>query len=215
MRGKKLLVIVIVLGLVSFGAAFVLTQMFQGSPEVAKTEEMIRREKAEATALAGAELLNFAPRELELHKLIKDLRRKHDAHAERVLELDRREAQIKMAVTELKTDASTLETLRVELAAPLVRLKEMKQAIDKTRVVIRQEEDVKLKSLAKTFAAMVPERSGEIITSMCADERIDHAAKIVWYMADRDRAKLLAAITDAKVTAKLLDRFTKIRQEKG
>jgi len=215
MSGKKLLVIMGVLGLVSFATAFVLTQMFRTAPEVRKTEEMIRQEQADRAALAGVETLKLGPREIELEKLIKELKRKRAELHQRTRNLEQREKRIQVAINQLKAEAAELETLRVQLAAPLVRLNELKQGIDKTRVMIAQSEDAKLKALAKTFAAMPPESSGGIITSMCADERIDHAAKIVWYMNDRDRAKLLAAITDAKVTGMLLERFTKIQQEKG
>ena len=215
MSGKKLLVIMIVLGLVSFGAAFVVTQMFQEPPEVAKSPKEIRIEKEKQTALAGAELLKLGPRELELEKLIKDLTRKHDLHRRRMRQLDRREQQIKIAVAELKASSAALEAQRIELTAPLVRLKELMDDIRKDRVVIKLEEEEKLRSLAKTFAAMAAESSGSIITSMCTDERIDHAVKIVWYMPDRDRAKLLAAMTNPLARDKLLNKFTKIQQEKG
>ena len=213
MSGKKLLVIAAVLGLMSFGVAFVLTQMFQTSPEVRKTAAEIEQEKADRTAQVGEEMLKLGPSEIELGKLIKELKRRKMELYERTRDLDEREKRIKMAATELKKDSIAMETLRVELAAPLVRLEQRMQALEQMLITIKEVEVANLKTMAKTFAAMSPEVSGPIVTSMCSDTRINRVAKIVFFMSDRDRAKLFGGIVDPTTRVKLIDEITKVTQQ--
>ena len=212
MTGKKWLIVMVVLGLASFGGALVLTRMFSQSPELAKTEEMIRREEVEKKAQAGADLLKLAPREVDLEKLISDLRRKKRGLAQRLRALDEREKQVKIAADQLKTASLELENMRVQLAAPLVRLKGLIQSLEDTHVRIEQEEGEKLQAIAKTLASVAAERSSRIIVAMCAAGRVSDAAKILSNIPVRQRAKLLDSVTDESVTTRLLDELRTIEQ---
>ena len=215
MRGKKLLIVMIALGLVSFGGAFVLTQMLQGPPETAGSAETGGSAEDDSALAGGADREQLSGREVDLEKLIDDLQREKEELDQRLRALDEREQRITIAADQIKKASLELESMRVQLAAPLVRLKGLIQNLEDTRVLIPKEQVARLQDNAKTLAAMTAERSAGIITSMCAGERMDDAARVLWFVPDRDRAKLLGAMTDEKVTADLLDIVKKIRQEEG
>ena len=215
MSGKKLLIIMIVLGLVTFSGAFVLTRVFQESPETSGSGKTGGGAEAESTPLAGAETVMLSPREIALEKLIGDLQHEKQQLDQRLQALNERKQRITIAADQIKTASLELESMRVQLAAPLIPLKGLIQNLEDTRILIPKEQVARLQDNAKTLAAMTADRSAGIVTSMCAGERMDDAARVVWFMPDRDRAKMFGAMLDEKVVAELLDRVKKIRQEEG
>lgn len=215
MSGKKMLIIMVVLGLVAFSGAFVLTRVFQESPETPESGKTGGGAESESTPLAGAETVMLSPREVALEKLISDLQHEKQQLDQRLRALNERKQRIAIAADQIKTASLELESMRVQLAAPLIPLKGLIQNLEATRILIRKEQVARLEDNAKTLAAMTADKSAGIVTSMCAGERMDDAARVVWFMPDRDRAKMLGAMPDDKVVAELLDRVKKIRQEEG
>jgi len=215
MSGKKLVIVAAVLGVVSFAVSFVLTQMFGPDPVLESTAVQTTAEQAKTMALSGLESMQLTVRESKLENLINELNRQKKELSRRSRALDDRERQINVAAGQLAEAARELESMRLQLAAPLVRLKSLKKSLDETRLIITREERVNLQGIAKTYEAMNTESSGKVIEAMCKGNQIRDAAKILQFMTDRGRAKLLSSLTDQALTAQLFDMMKKIRQEEG
>lgn len=210
MSGKKLMIVVVALGLVSFAGAFVMTQMFQPEANLAMSPEELRRGQEEKTTVAGIEAMKMGDN-AQLENLIKEVENEKVRLARRGRDLDAREQGIQIAAGKLQEAARELESMRLGLAAPLVKLKGAKKALEETRVKIKLEEVANLKNIAKTVEAMDTESGGKLIEGMWKSQQ-DDAAKCVYYMTERGRAKLLSSMSPALV-AELFKEMKKIQQE--
>ena len=215
MGGKKLMIVMGVLGVVTFAAAFVLTQMLRPAAEPEISPREASREEARRMAVTGLESMQLGLRESKLENLINDLNRQKTELRLRNRAMDERERRIKLASGQLAEASRELESMRLQLAAPLVRLKGLKKSLEATRLIITREETVNLKGIAKTYEAMATDSSSKAFEAMCKGNQMKDAAKILQFMSDRGRAKLLSSMPDQALTAQLLDMMKTIRQEEG
>jgi len=216
MSGKKLMIMVVALGVVSFAGTFVMTQMFQPAVNFAMSPEKLSQEEKEKTTLAGIEAMNIGDN-VQLDNLMQEVERERDQLTLRERDMDDREQRIQMALEQLQEKTRELESMRLQLAGPLVKLKGLKRDLEQTRLKIAMEEELNLKNNAKTIEQMDPEAGSKLIEEMCDVEKgqIDDAAKYLHYMSDRGKAKLLSNITNPDVTVELLKRMKTIQQEEG
>ena len=201
MNGKKLIVVVSVLAVASFTVAFLVTAMMSDSPQPASATSGDEKVGAQTAALAKAE--HLLPRGQQLEDLIRTVGQKIAEVDRRDRQLDEREKRLAVAQEALRKDAQALDSMRVKLASPLLRLKEMKAEIDSSRVIIRRTEAVNLKRIAKIYEKMPSEQGGATLARMCRNNQIDDAAKILHLMTEKGAAKILGAIPDDKINGEL------------
>lgn len=214
MSGKKLIIVMAVLGVVSFAGTFVLSRWLGGSNSPSdsnKNAKELEEQNPETQALAKIEALT--PKGQQLEQLIKEIRKKTLDVRRKSRELNEREKHIRIAREQLNKDAKDLESLRVQLAAPLLRLKEMMEELKRTRVNITKLETASLKRIAKVYEKMDTEKSGKQLMGMCANNQMDDAAKILHFMSTKGKAKVLAEITDTKLATQLVNKMKKVREE--
>jgi septal ring factor EnvC (AmiA/AmiB activator) len=213
MSGKKLLIVMGLVAVVCFGAAFVLTMLAGSSGEVAPptAETAVALDASAGAALAQIETLN--PREQQLDELIREVRQRIEAVRRRSREQDEREKRLEMLQEQLQKDAKELETLRVQLAAPLIRLREIRDELAKTRVQIAREEQTNLMRTAKIYEKMPGEQGGRLLQGMCENEQIEDAVKILFYMSEKGVARLMAEFPDESLAAELFTRLKTVREE--
>jgi len=213
------IVIVVVLGGVSFAASFFIGQLTSGPPQAAQaTSGQAGQTAAELTAPSDMSLPSgmteptIHMKERELDYLIKELRLKLEAVAAREMQVDKREKRLALAEKLLKQQADELENLRLQLIAPLTRLREEQAKLRNALVTISQQEEANLKRTAKIYERMDPEKGGEIFTSMCRNNQEQDVVKILYFMSDRMAAKVLAAIADTQLAARLCESLKKVTQ---
>lgn len=211
MNGKKLIIVVGVLGVISFAAAFILTGMVSPSPQETAEQDQAEPVSPEAAILAKADTL--APKGEYLEDMIRTVMQKDAEVRRRTKELDEREKRLKIAHDVLSKDAKTLDNLRVQLAAPLLRLKEMKREIDDSRIVIRTTEVENLKRMAKVYEKMSPDDGGATLTGLCKNSQVEDVAKLLHLMTEKGAAKILATMKDDKLTSELFKRLKSMGME--
>jgi len=214
MSGKKLIIIVAVLALASFGGTFVMTQMLQPKVEPVMTPEKLKRAEQDKTTLAGIEKTAMGDR-VQLGSLIEEVKRLKVKLTRETQALAEREKRIQISAGQLQEAARELESMRLQLAAPLVKLKGLKQELEETRLKITLEETANLKNNAKTLEQMKSDKASKMLEDMCKGSQMEDAARLLHFTNDRTKGDLLSNITDTTVTAKLFDMLKKIRQEEG
>lgn len=210
MLNMKKIIILGVAAALSFGAAFFLS----GKP--APAPHATSKPAPEPTADAGLETVTaptLGAKEKELDDLIKAVKEKSEELARRQEKVAQRERRLAMVQGQVKDQAGELESLRLALVTPLARLKEAKDQLDRSRVVIQAEERENLKRSAKIYETMDPERSGLILAEMCTTNQDDDVARILYLMSDRMAGKVLAALPDKTLAAKLMTKIKKIREQ--
>jgi flagellar motility protein MotE (MotC chaperone) len=121
----------------------------------------------------------------------------------------------------IKKDIEELNNLRIELASIVTNLKSDRDKLLKSRVMIANAEKANLVSIAAAYDKMDSASAGKILTNMSkmqdssGDGSFDDAVKILHYMTERTKAKLLAGLvtSEPKLAAVLCQRLKQIIEE--
>ncbi len=235
---KKQIIIAAGAGLLSFGVTFAAAFMLLGpappppEPAASQQTETPEQPTVESTAVFPADMQITERRETKkglsekrLNSLVYEVREKINDYQGKVRGLEVREARLQMTQETLKNDIDELNGIRVELATLVVNLKEQRKLLLETRTQIEESEKANLASIAATYDKMDPASASKIIRNMCASQvetgrvrggAMDDAVKILFYMTERTKAKLLAELvaTEPKLTAVLCQRLKEIVEQK-
>jgi hypothetical protein len=233
---KKVIIITAAAGLVSFAGAFVfawLTQPSQVSlPGDLKQPALAGNEfepglGQSQTVVAASVPMTKAMTEQQLKNLVQDVREKMQEYNNRLQAIGVRERRLQLSQDVLKEDIENLENLRIELTSIIANFKSEQDRLLKSRLEIAQTEKTNLVLLAATYDKMEVASAGKILTNLCAakdtnnkqaigsgnvSSSFDDAVKILHYMTDRTKAKLLAelATSEPALAAALCKRLKQI-----
>jgi flagellar motility protein MotE (MotC chaperone) len=161
----------------------------------------------------------------QLKSLVFEVREKIREYEEKSKELEVRESRLQITQETLKKDIEELNRLKVDTATLVATLKEQRNRLLETRAVIEQSEKANLTAIAATYDKMDSASASKIINSMCAKQMeagkfqggaIDDAVRILYYMTERTKAKLLAEMvsSEPKLAALLCQRMKLISEGK-
>jgi flagellar motility protein MotE (MotC chaperone) len=207
---KTQIIMLIAAGLLSFSASFGVSWFKQNRavpldlPTEMESASGLPRPSAanarESFSYAGggrgddaAEPLGMTERQLQ--HLIYDIREKMREYNTRQKELDEEAKRIQIARQSLEQDVEQLNQLREKLDTTLAALKEKEINIQNTLIAIDEVERGNLQRLATTYDRMDPEQAGKIMMSMAAGNQLQDVVKILYYMNDRNAARVLGAIS--------------------
>ena len=237
---KKQIIIAAAAGLLSFIMAFAVAFMLGKSHKPAPAAKS-SQQKGNAGAQAKAESskkdqadsqkededteLNKKLNDKQLKSLVYEVREKIHDYETKSRELEVREARLQLTQETLKKDIEELNQMRVEMASLVANLKEQRTKLLETRVEIAQSEKTNLTSIAATYDKMDAASASKILNSMCAKQMesgrlqggpIDDAVKILFYMTERTKAKVLGEMvsTEPKLAAVLCARLKEIVEQK-
>ena len=144
--------------------------------------------------------------EKQLKDLVYQVREKMQEYNRKLQTLELQEQRLQIAQDSLKNDIENLNKLRVELASIVAGIKSERDMLLNSRVKIAQAEKANLTKIAATYDKMDPEAAAKILTNMSqtqtgrGDRNFDDAVKILNYMTERTKAKLIAAIAETEPT---------------
>ena len=157
--------------------------------------------------------------EEQLKGLIYEVREKIQEYNTKLEHLEKEKERFRTAQQTLQKDIETLNNLRVDLDATVANLKNERDMLAKVRVEIDQVERSNLLAIAAAYDKMDAARASEILTSMASGQSqnggssratsLDDAVKILYFMQDRTKAKVLAelATTEPTLAALLCQRL--------
>ena len=173
----------------------------------------------------GDSIMTKAMMEKQLKRLIYEVREKMQEYDNKLQGLEVQEQRLQMAQDLIKKDIEELTNLRLELASTVTNLKGERDKLLKSRVEITQAEKQNLMSIAATYDKMDVSSAAKILTNMCAGQMqgeqfengsLDDAVKILHYMSERSKGKLLAELvsSEPKLAAVLCQRLKQVTEEK-
>jgi len=238
---KKVIIMTAVAGLVSFGGAFVFAWLSRPSPasgppepnqptpvvDISPSGESQQETDAASVAREPSGSVKRALTEQQLKNLVQDVRLKMQEYNDRLEAIAMRERRLQVAHNVLKEDIESLENLRIEVASAIANLKTERDNLIKSRLEIDQKEKNNLISIAATYDKMDATGASKILVSMCKPQvsgqqtagdagrkstSYDDAVKILHYMTERTKAKLLAelATSEPVLAAGLCQRLKQI-----
>ena len=226
---NRKLIVTIAAGLVSFGGGFALS-LFSGaaSPVGTSTEPQVNASATAQEQIwqipgtgpgTGVEAPGaqdgLSMTEKQLKALVYEIQDNMGKYKSRLENLETEEQRLQMAQATLKKDIEKLNNLRVDLASMVSRLKSERDKLLKSRVEIVQAEKANLASMAATYDRMDVAAASKILTNMCTSERdsqsqkkvfggsgsnMDDAVKILHYMTEKAKAKVLSELADSEPT---------------
>lgn len=234
---KKLIVVTAAAGLVSFAGAFVFARLTKKAPVNPPSEPnrpLIAGQEVELKlpkptdnvvgALAADDsAMKKAMTDKQLKSLVYEVQEKIRQYDRQLASLETRERRLQMTADSLKKDIENLNNLRVNLATIVAGLKEERDKLVKSRMEIAQAEKANLAKIAATYDKMDSASASKILTSMCAAQakgsgagggagNMDDAVKILHYMTERTKAKVLAELvtSEPKLAADLCEKLKQV-----
>ena len=238
---KKLIIITAAAGVVSFAGAFGLSRFMKPArqSESAQAGQSAGVGRPLGTMFAqqqgrpgGAGMQGSEPAaqpqqmlsERQLKSLVYEVRERIRQYNSKLNDLNVREQHFATAQETLRKDIDELDNLRIEVAAAVAKLKEQRDATAAGRTEIARNEKTNLVSIAATYDKMDSVSASKIMTNMCMTQMqkgqigggsFDDAVKILHYMTERTKAKLLAELvtTEPKLAAVLCQRLKQVVEQ--
>jgi flagellar motility protein MotE (MotC chaperone) len=158
--------------------------------------------------------------EKKFDSLVYDVREKIQEYEIKLKDLQTREQRLQVAQSSLKEDITKMEQLRMELAETVGKIKQEQEKLNASRLKIKQTERENLKTIAATYDKMDSASASVILTNMTKSDKkdslnLDEAVKILYYMGERSKAKVLAEMGNAepKLAAVLCHRLKEVTTE--
>jgi flagellar motility protein MotE (MotC chaperone) len=204
---KLQLIVLILTGTLSFGAAF-------GTGFILKRNKAMAATSAAASAVSTAAQAktqtgkpgSFLPATLtenfsgttlsenQLKSLICDLQEKMEDVRDRQQENEQNTERINITRQTLAGEIEQLNQLRENLNQTLLTLQEKERSIRDSLTEIEAVEKTNLVKIAATYDKMDTTQSAKILTTMASNNQIKDAVKILYYMSERNAGKLLGEI---------------------
>lgn len=222
---KKTILVAGMLGLLSFAGMFALGLLTKKFPEnipnepnqplLAQAEiqnEQLPQEIDTAPVVEKTSV-TISMSEQQLRNLIHDLRNKMQDYEGRLQALNLREQRLQIAQDVLRQDIEKLNNLQIELASITANIKSQQEKLLQSKLEIDQIERTNLVSLASSYDKMDATSASKILANMCLEvssdtgqnkpayssgSSFDDAVKILYYMTERTKAKLLAELANSE-----------------
>ena len=213
---KKLIIIMLGAGLVGFSGMFALAWFTKPEPPIQTPQAAQAAAVNQETGtgintsqnagsireiLAGTSSRSTIT-DKELQTLIYEVREKIKEYNLKLRELDVQEKRLKTAQDGLGKDIEEMKELRLDLASTVVSLKNEQAILLNSKLEIEKVEAENLLSIAATYDKMDAESAAKILMSMVKNQNSssgsDDAVKILYYMTERTKAKVLASMADVE-----------------
>ncbi len=226
---KKFIILTAAASIVSFGAAFGFgwfrqSQIKQAPPQAqAASAQPSLAEVGQATPTATAadtkseEEATRAMTKTQLKGLVAEVRDRVTEYEKKIKNLESDEQRLQMAHEIVTKDIEKLNYLRVELAAAVTGLKSQRDELEKTLVQISEVEKRNFAAIAATYDKMQADSAGKILANMAkmssgTASGFDDAVKILYYMTERTRGKLLSelAVSEPNLAALFCQKLKRV-----
>jgi len=218
---KKLIIIIAVAAVMSFGGAFGVAWLTKprpvaaAEPNTAEQQDLARLRAELGLGQADQSITQEqkekerqrAMTEEQLRTLVRDVRDKIKEYQDKLQALEDQAERAKVAQEGLREDLQKLEDLRVKVAAAVATLKAQRDELERTRIKIVETEKANLRTLAATYDKMDADSAARLLASMCKvragtapdrEANAEDALKLLYYMTEKKRASVLAALMQAE-----------------
>ncbi len=214
---KKQIIITAAAGLVTFAGFFVFSWLTasapaQGEIDSSNEQALLARqdelqlplaESGSAVRATGSKAADTMT-ERQLKDLVADVREKMQEYDRRLQGLELRKQRLKTAHNMIKDDLEELNNLRIELASTVTAIKDEQAKLKARLIEVDKVEKDNLVTIAATYDKMDAATAGKILIDMVKMESssgatgFEDAVKILHYMGERSRGKLLVELASSE-----------------
>ncbi|HVJ66805.1 MAG TPA: hypothetical protein VM510_02405 [Caulifigura sp.] len=174
---------------------------------------------------------SIRPRPVSVEELLRyslGLKSRETAISGREKDLERRQAQVNIALTDIQGEQHELDGLRRQVKDQisavdnlLVKLAEERQKFESDKAkaaeelkkydTVKKDDDVaqrdNVKKMSAWFQAMEPEKAAGLLKGLANEGKMDLAVQLLANFEEREASKVLAAIDDTTLTVELAEAF--------
>lgn len=151
---------------------------------------------------------DLASEQLHVKLVLADLRGEQDA-----IEGLRRQVQSQLESAD--EHLQKIDAARATLAADREAAREDLESAQEIRIQIEEQQRENIKQTATWLQAMEPDKAADVLREMANDGRLDEGVKLLAQLEERDVAKILSALDDAKLVDQFIDRFQDFKRPPG
>ena len=225
---KKLIIFGAGASLLSFGASFgvgwftrpaVIVTDLPTDSELAETPGQPSEQGESAQVLMIADDQDRTMTKKELTELVYDLRSKVEQYETKLAALEIREQRLKKSHELVNKDIERLNELRSELSSTVATVKGERNKLQNSLIHIKQVEQQNLMTIAASYDRMDAASASQILSNMSKMQSsmngFEDAVKILHYMTDRTRGKLLGemALTEPDLAAIFCQRLKLVEEQ--
>jgi hypothetical protein len=223
---KKRIIIIGAAGLLSFAGTFLFAWLTGTEPVSPPGVEPSKGPTVEPSTIsvvgASGSEMKKAMTEKRLNSLVYEVREKIQEYDGKLEGLETREQRLQRAHDLIKKDIEELDNLRIELVSTVANLKSEHDKLLKSRVKIAKAEKSNLITMAAAYDKMDATSAGKILTNITKMQKggvvgsnLDDAVKILHYMTERTKAKLLGELvtSEPQLAALLCQKLKQIIEE--
>lgn len=212
MNLKKIIILALA-AVLSFAASFTFTWLKTGKKQQIALENKQSQKTSKQNEFIDTinqhpaqQTLNMALTEKQLKELVYEVRAKIQQYDNKLQQSETQKQRLQVTQKDLNHDIDKLNNLRVNLVSIVANLKKEQKNLQNTRVQIGKSEKANLMSIATTYDRMDPESASKILTDLSkmknasGQESIQDVVKILYFMQDRTKANLLAALSTSQPT---------------
>ncbi|AQT66899.1 phosphodiesterase [Anaerohalosphaera lusitana] len=153
--------------------------------------------------------------EQQLKTLIYDVRSRLDDFKQREERIAKKEERLAVTQQELQKNIKELSDLRVKLAGAVTSLQQERQALEQTIIKVEALESQNVKKTAAVYDKMKSDQAAEVLSNMAENNQLEYAVKILYYMTERTCANALGEISrdEPSMAAVMSDKLRLIKEE--
>jgi flagellar motility protein MotE (MotC chaperone) len=176
------------------------------------------------------------PRPMSIEELLRmgmGLNEREEALTQREAGLERQETQLKLALADLRGEQDEIVALRAEVQQQLqaadgylakiqqarddlsrdrAQQEEQVKAFESSRIEIDSQQRENIKQLSTWIQSMEPDKASAVLREMANDGRMETAVKLLSQLEEREVAKILSALDDAKLVDQFITRFQDLKR---
>lgn len=194
--------------------------------------------EADATPGSGAGVLPVAvrPRNMSVEELLRfgmGLNAREAAVVKREQALAQQESRLKLVFADIEGEQKEIDGLRELVRDELATANELIARIDEARsqlvskrdevqeeideikqsqIEIDAQHEDNVKRLSEWMMSMEPEKAAEVLREMANDGKTDMAVRILANFEEREAAKVLSALDDAKLVQEFVEQFRNLKR---
>ena len=176
------------------------------------------------------------PRPMSIEELLRfgmGLNEREELLSRQAERLQRQESQMKLALADLKGEQQQIDALRTQVQQQLEvadgylgRIQKAREDLagdrqkeearmkdfESSRLEINSQQRDNIKQLSTWIQSMEPEKAADVLREMSNDGRMETAVKLLSQLEERDVAKILSALDDAKLVDQFITRFQDLKR---
>ena len=186
-----------------------------GGTSAAISSDFSLETQAGAQMISGLEPTQPTLEEKQIGSLIVDLKTTKKNYEDKLAQLKSKEERLEKTRLNIEADMERIRAVKAEIINTISELKLQKASLEKTITEVKAVEKDNLVKLAACYDKMETDKAAQTVFTMMENSQIEDAAKLIYYMSDRNAAKLIGEIAskNSEYAAQISEKLKRVKEQ--